>query len=295
MCCCIKDKSFKTIAFQAGHVLIFFFLLASCIPEPLEVKNIPQVAPEIVVSTQMVSDQALIVWLTRTFGALDASEDSDPEELLKQLAVNDAVVTIIGPAGTDTLEFSKNGLYGGINLSFEAGKTYELHIKSETLGMVSAMTSVQAQVAFEEVETSLYYDIYDDTLVQVNYIFRDPPEKNRYMLNVQKISEEEFEQSIFNTQAYTLYLADDEFNGLLYENQFDFPVSGYAPGDTVLVSLSNISEEYYRYLKMRIDNRIDFLEFLSEPVNYPSNVTGGKGFFNLYVPDVRPFILVDPE
>lgn len=295
MYCCIKNKNLKTLAFQAGQVLIFFFLLASCIPEPLEVKNIPQVAPEIVVSTQMISDQALIVWLTRTFGALDASEDSDPEELLKQLAVNDAVVTITGPSGTDTLELSKHGFYGGRNLSFEAGKTYQLHIKSETLGTVSAITSVQDQIEFEEVEASLWYDIYDDTLVQVNYLFRDPPERNRYILNVQKISEEEFEQHIFNSRAYTLLLEDDEFNGLLYENQLDLPVRGYAPGDTVVVSLSNISEEYYRFLKMRIDNRTGFLEFLSEPVNYPSNVTGGKGFFNLYVPDVRPFILEDPE
>lgn len=292
---CIKYQFFKIPAFRIGRAFIFFFLLWSCVPDPLEVQNIPRVSPQIVVSTQMVSDQALIVWLTQTFGALDASEDSDPEELLKQLAVNDAVVSISGPSGTDTLKLSKHGFYGGSNLTFEAGKTYELHINSETLGTVSATTSMQAPVVFEELETSLFYDIYDDTLVQVNYQFRDPPERNRYMLNVQKLNKEEFEQHVFNPRAHTLLLEDDDFNDLLYENQLSFPVRGYAPGDTVAVSLSNISEAYYRFLKMRIDSRIGFLEFLSEPVNYPTNVTGGRGFFNLHLPDIRLFILQEPE
>jgi hypothetical protein len=61
-------------------------------------------------------------------------------------------------------------------------------------------------------------------------------------------------------------------------------------GDTIAVSLSNINEEYYRFMKLRIDNRLSFVEFISEPVNYPSNVIGGKGYFNLYLPDVHFFV-----
>jgi hypothetical protein len=43
-------------------------------------------------------------------------------------------------------------------------------------------------------------------------------------------------------------------------------------------------------MKLRIDNRFSLVEFVSEPVNYPSNVAGGKGYFNLYIPDVRFFV-----
>jgi hypothetical protein len=43
-------------------------------------------------------------------------------------------------------------------------------------------------------------------------------------------------------------------------------------------------------MKLRIDNRFSFVEFTSEPVNYPSDVAGGKGYFNVYVPDVRFFV-----
>jgi hypothetical protein len=285
----LMKKKINKLLLTGGYGLILFFLLPSCLPEPLEVKNIPQVEAQIVVATQMISDESLLVWLTRTFGALDAIEENDPEELLKQLAVNDAVITLTGPAGTDTLTFLEHGFYGAVYIPFEEGETYELHIVSQSLGTVYGSSSVQTQVEFEMVEAGLYSDIYDDTLLEVHYSIRDPAERNRYMLNVQK--SEDFKRYRINPEAFTLLLEDTEFNGLLFESQFEFMTRDYAAGDTVLVSLSNISEEYYRFMKMRVDNRLSFLEFLGEPANYPTNIKGGKGFFNLYVPDVHMFIL----
>src|SRR5688500_11436031 len=87
------------------YLLIGATIISSCLPEPLDVKGIPVVKPQIVVSTQIIPNQSLVVLLTKTFGALDASNDSDPEELLKQIAIDDAVVTIAGPQGTYELEF----------------------------------------------------------------------------------------------------------------------------------------------------------------------------------------------
>ena len=48
------------------------------LPDPLEVDDIPVVKPQIVVSSQIVPDQSLVVLLTKTFGALGANDDSDP-------------------------------------------------------------------------------------------------------------------------------------------------------------------------------------------------------------------------
>ncbi len=44
-------------------------------------------------------------------------------------------------------------------------------------------------------------------------------------------------------------------------------------------------------MELRQDNRFSLVEFLGEPINYPTNVVGGKGFFNLYIPDIRTFVL----
>lgn len=273
-------------------LLLLLVLQAGCRPEPLEVTGIPEADPEIVVATQMLSEQSMVVWLSRTFGALEAKEGLEAEGLLKQIAVNDALVTITGPAGTDTLIFEGNGVYRGLGISLEAGRSYDLMVDSETMGVVYASSIVLPQVAFETLEPELFYGNEEKTAFVLKYSFPDDPEEqNFYMLNIQNIKEEELYLNRINPEALTILLEDTEFNGETYAAMVDFPAGAYEEGDTLAVSLANISKAYFHFMEERTGKRIGLLEFLSEPVNYPSNVIGGKGFFNLYVPDVRVFVV----
>jgi hypothetical protein len=265
--------------------------MISCLPDPLEVNSIPKVKPEIVVSSQIVPDESLLILLTKTIGALDASNDSDPEDLIEQIAVNDAIVIISGEENVDTLNFLDNGLYGGVAIPFSIGEEYELKVISESLGAVSAKAVVQAQVNFETISAELYYNGYDDTLAQVTYTLQDPAANNFYMINVQEVEQEDAIANLINPRAFTKLYDDKEFNGNEFGEIFRVFPRDYKPGDTIAVSLANISKPYYDFMKLRIDNRFSFVEFLGEPVNYPTNVQGGRGFFNLYVPDIRLFIL----
>jgi hypothetical protein len=275
------------------HLIWFagiFCLVMSCLPDPLEVDSVPRAKQEIVVSTQMMTDESVLVLLTRTFGALDAHGDSDPQALLDFIAVNDAIVTIEGPVRKDTLRFLRSGAYGGVFIPFETGETYHLHVKSNSMGEVHARTEAKRQIDFQSVEAGLYYNVYNDTLAQIRYTLRDPPEHNWYMINVQEVEREDFIENLLNPRAFTMLLPDEEFNGSAYGEIFRVFPRDYHPGDSIAVSLSNISEEYYEFMKLRIDNRFSFVEFVSEPVDYPSNVVGGKGYFNLYLPDIRFFV-----
>lgn len=267
-------------------------LFGGCLPEPLEVENIPKVKPQIVVSSQMIPDESLVVLLTRTLSALDASNDSDPEDLINQIAVNDAVVTLTGPGGIDTLLFVENGLYAGpLVTSFQQGESYTLDVVSESLGKVTATSVVQPLVTFEEISAALYYNGYDDTLAQITYWLRDPVETNYYMINVQEVERVDAIENLINPRAFTRLVDDNAFNGLEFGEQFRVFPRDYSPGDTIAVSLSNISKAYFEFMQLRLDNRFSLVEFLGEPINYPTNVEGGKGFFNLYVPDIRFFVL----
>lgn len=278
-----------------GKALITLFiactLWVSCVPDPLEVDGVPQLKPKIVVSTQIVPDRSLVVLLTRTFSALDASDDSDPQTLIDQIAVTDATVLLHGPAQTDTLLDLGNGFYGGISAPFGVGDTYELAVKSETLGEVKARAQVLEQVNFEAIDVDLSFNGFDDTLVQVTYEAIDPPGKNQYMINVQRFRSNDLLQNIINPRAFMRLVTDEEFTGESFGDTFRAFPRNYTRGDTVAVSLCNISEEYYRFLKLRQDNRFSFVEFLGEPINYPSNVEGGLGHFNLFTPSVRFFIV----
>lgn len=272
-------------------LLLAAALLCRCVPDPLEVEGVPQLKPRIVVSTQIVPDRSLVVLLTRTFSALEASDDSDPQDLIDQIAVTDARVFLHGPARTDTLLDLGNGLYGGISVPFRTGDRYALQVNSETLGEVNATAQVLEQVNFKSIEVDLSFNGFDDTLVQVRYEAIDPPGKNQYMVNVQRFRSNDLLQNIINPRAFMRLSTDEEFNGAAFGETFRAFPRNYTKGDTVAVSLSNISEEYYRFLKLRQDNRFSFVEFLGEPINYPSNVEGGLGHFNLFVPSVRFFVV----
>jgi len=288
----MRINSFPTLWILTKYCSAFLLLLLwRCVPEPLDVDGLPVVKPQIVISSQIIPDKSLLVLLTKTFGALEASDDSDPEELLKQIAVDDALVTLSGPDGTYELEFLDNGLYGGMPISFDEGEEYTLHVVSESLGDVSATTTVKPMISFDEIKADLVLNGYDDTLAQITYRISDAIEKNWYMVNVQEVERTDIVDNLINPRAFTRLFEDSEFNGETYQETFRVFPRDFIPGDTIAVSLSNISKEYYDFMRLRLDNRYTFVEYLSEPVNYPSNVKGGKGFFNLYVPDFRMFVL----
>lgn len=288
----LKDTLKKSKTAFTWNILVstFCLSLSSCLPDPLEVTSIPKPEEQIVVSTQIIPDESLLVLLTKSFGALEASDNSDPQALLNLIAVNDAVVTIEGPASLDTLVFLGNGTYGGITIPFEAGGEYHLYVNSAELGEVYANTVVQSKIDFTDVDADLFYNGYGDTLAQITFTLDDRPEDNYYMINVQEVEREDIIENMLNPRAFTLLIEDDDFNGEAYGERFRVFPRDYEPGDTIAVSLSNISADYHAFMKLRIDNRFSLVEFVSEPVNYPSNVVGGKGYFNLYVPDVRFFV-----
>ena len=281
-----------TMQWLMGSMMVSVFcLMMSCLPEPLAIDGLPVVKPQIVVSTQIIPDRSLVVLLTKTFGALEGSDDSDPEELLQQIAVDDAVVVIKGPARTDTLLNIGNGFYGDVIIPFEEGEEYNLYINSESLGEVTAMTTVKEQIRFEDIEAGLFFNGFGDTLAEVTHTIIDPPGKNWYMLNVQEVERVDIVENLLNPNSFMRLHDDLDFEGNELKETFHVFPRDYNPGDTIAVSLSNISSDYYDFLKLRVDNRFSLVQYLSEPVNYPSNINGGKGFFNLYIPDVKFFVL----
>ena len=268
-------------------------LVVSCLPEPIPLTGLEQVQPQIVVWTQIVPDEGLVVFLTKTFSALDFNEDSDLEEVLAAIAVTDATVVLTGPEQVDTLFALGVGAYGGVPIPFRKGDDYHLEVTSATLGKVTAQTRVLPQVSFDSIHVDLYFNGYGDSLAQVTHRFTDPVGKNWYMLNVLRVRD--LQHNLINQSIYTHLLTDTAFEGRIFGETFRAYPRDYVYGDTVEVVLSNISEEYYKFQDMRGDQRYNFIEYLSEPVNYPSNVAGGKGFFNLYIPDIRFFVLEWPK
>ncbi len=286
-----QKKRILTVLFAKVQILALSLFITSCLPDPLEVKDIPAVEPEIVVATQIIPDGGLLVLLTKTFGALEAGDGSDPVDLLNKIAVNDAKVILQGPDGSYALNFEERGIYTGLEIPFREGEEYTLRVESASLGSVEATTTVMPQVRFDNLRADLFYNDAGNSFAQIAYSLRDPEGFNYYMINVQEVELEDVRRNAINPRAFTRIFEDKEFAGGVASEQFRVSSRGYSEGDSIAVSLFNVSEEYYRFMEMRLDNRYSFLEFVSEPVNYPSNIKGGRGFFNLSVPDFRFFVL----
>lgn len=266
---------------------IAVIMMTSCIPDPLPVDSIPQLHSKIVVSSQVTSNQSVIIFLTKSIGALDASDDTDIEDLLDLITINDATVVIKNNTATYTLDFVGEGVYSGTSIPLTEGVEYELVVTSPSMGTATSTTTVKGQVRFESLEGNIYDTGYD-TLAHLRYSFRDPAGENFYMINVQRITSEYEPEDFLNPRIFTNLLRDNLFSQQLHTDELKvFGGRDYVPGDTLGVFLSNISEDYHDFIEVRLDSRYNFADFLGEPANYPTNVEGGLGFFNLYIPDVR--------
>lgn len=259
----------------------------SCLPEPLRVDDIPQLKPKIVVSTQVTSDQSVVIFLTKSVGALEASEDSDPEELIAQIAVNDATITLTSDRGTYEFAFLGAGTYASGQIPLQTGEEFFLEVVSTSMGTVTSSAKVMPHVTFDYVDGRIAEDGFD-TLVDVSYGFTNRQGQNYYLFSLQRFTSDSSEIEVLNPDLFSRLIDAS----LMSPGQYSFrhrieARRDFIPGDTVGVFLSNISKEYYEFMQERLDSRFNFAEFLGEPANYPTNIEGGLGFFSLHIPDVR--------
>jgi Domain of unknown function (DUF4249) len=110
-------------------------------------------------------------------------------------------------------------------------------------------------------------------------------------VDVQRIRTVQRLQNNLDPRVFIKLFTDDGFDGMYHADEFSVPFRRFSVGDTVAIVLANISEAYYNYLQDGIDGQNSISALVSEPLNFPTNVQNGYGFFNLQVPDVRVFQL----
>lgn len=266
-------------------------MLSSCIPDPLEVDNVKLPETKIVVSSLILPDSSVAILLTKSIGALEANEESDPQSLIAEIAINDADVTITTNDSIYSLKLLQDGVYQGFGIPMVVGRECHLKVVSKSLGEVSATAVVQAPIYFDTVRAEAYLNEYNDYWAQVTYTIKDPPSPNYYLLNVQKARGKDFVKDILKADAHTRPVEDKTFNDQEFSEMFRTMNKNFYPGDSIEVSLANVSEDYFNYVKLRLENHLELVEVFSEPVYYPTNIRGGRGFFNLHLTDVRVIVL----
>ncbi|MBL4716131.1 MAG: hypothetical protein COC01_10540 [Bacteroidetes bacterium] len=277
-------------------LILITVLFDSCIPKPLDI-DIEPADPKLVVSSYVVPNRVMVVSLTRSFSALQDPNENDTteaisEDFLEKVAVRTGLVTISYKGRTDTLIGldSVPGIYFSINTLQYDYEEYSLYA-SDTIEdlTITAISTMLPQVKFDTV----YPQIKNESLL-IKYQFTDLPEDNWYVVVYYKklsdtsnadldVNSDPFSRGD-NVQIGLDLLSDETFDSSIYVGQRQ--IYDVDSSDTLGVVIANISEGYYKFLDAQKRTEGIWAQITSEPINYPTNVVGGYGYFNTHHPDV---------
>lgn len=269
--------------------LFIVSLIVSCRPKPIDIQ-VDSAAPKLVAFTHVIPDNIMIVALTKSFSMLEGNTADSIQNLLVsgasvQLKFNNQVF--------DFYELSP-GIYASYSSAFQTNGEYEF---TATFGneTITSTTTMLPKVAFKSVIPTIE-KTKTDTTTYITVNFTDiSGTDNWYLLNFYKKQPVSSGTDIVNyfnngnnTIAKTILVSDKEFDHT-YQNKIKIPE--FYHKDSIVVTLSNINEDYFNYLGYRIGHGNIFTELNLEPLNYPTNIKNGYGFFNTHFPDIKYFDL----
>ncbi len=277
-------------------------LLLACETQPIPVQlTAPPV--KLAVTSQFVPDRGVVVFLTRTFSPLEESPERERDTLsnafLEKVLVKDAVVTISSGGRVDTLRMLSAGVYGGANVPQSDYARYTLYAHDTLTGeTITAAAEMLPPVRFERVEPAVVYSDDEDAYVEIRYAFRDDPAvKNWYLVNYYRkitldtnvLVPNTFTDGASNRALAFDLIADEDLDSTLFSR--DRRLADIGVTDTIGVSVSNISQGYYKFLDLYRRGGSPLTQITGEPIDYPTNVTNGYGYFTTHIPDLHVFDL----
>lgn len=269
--------------------------LTSCAPDPIDI-TLPGHEPKLVVYSQVVPDHYMVVGVSKSFSSLAGHGDSLSRDSahLAGIIVEHALVTIRFADKVEILEHMGNGLYASTSVHQYYGQTYTLYIKDSVSGLsVTSTSRMLPMVDFDSIEPIVERKP-GDTVITMHYSFRDVPgEDNFYMINMhvpQKDSTLSYSSllSVKRKEPTMILLSDKMMTDGRFSMKQKLNVSAR---DTVAFTLSNISEDYFKFLTAYQKSGRLFNQITGEPINYPTNITGGYGFFTTHNPAIKVFDL----
>ncbi len=277
----------KAIFFLIGFIALF---MASCLPPSIDI-DVEPAPPKLCIASVVMGNNGIVIGLTRSYSPLqqDPNQDSLSDDLIDQILVSGATVTISYGAQTDTLFEVAPGIYTNISTSITEGETYTLRAFDPEMNLsCQSVTVMRPEVALDTVYPSIDRTT-DDTIVFFHYrLYDNTSTENYYVVNfIKKVQgDTTFDiNTIFaagsNEVLTEFELLDDQAftNGLLEK---DVSVLSASQTDTVAVTVSEISKGYYEFLSAMKRSASIFNQLTGEPITYPSNVEGGHGYFTMH-------------
>ncbi len=275
-------------------ILLSLFFLTGCELQDLSI-SVDPAEQQIAVSSLIGPSETIFVTLSRSFSALSAEDVNDlTQDALDRLLLDRAFVTLEYEGFTDTLEsfFDIKGLYGAELQAFNDYQLMKLTVfDSTTSETVSSQAILLPQVQVDSIQVTRR-DTSINFIADFSYQILDPEGDNFYVIQAYQLNDSGSNQSdstenevFFSDSGFLIYeqlLTDRgaEDGVIRKEDTFEFTSNT----DSALVVVTNISEGYYNFLEARKRSGGILSSLANEPVNHPTNIENGVGYFSAHQP-----------
>lgn len=272
--------------------------LSSCMPDPLETEINPE-QDKLVINSAFTATGTLWVSVTNSNGLIQS--DKKGLQQLKDICVNDAVVTVSYNGRCDTLKLERLGFYTSEKFQGTPGITYVLKAVQKSTGkMVLAKSIIPAPPVDIRYRAKRLKE-FGDSALKITLTFRSSEKANAYFMSyIQPVKASKTDswntklnpllQELFKAQnAVTLYSTEQQQHGVIEVHSY-FPHTYLH--DTIQVMIAGIEKGYYQFLDLQKKSGTLFNRSVGDPIRFYGNVQNGYGYFSLHLPE---YVTIPPS
>lgn len=279
------------------YSLLFLILATSCTKTKPLIITLPESEQKLAISSVVIPGNIMAVSVSYSFSALKNAKDSlgnnvFDSTLYQQFLVSHALVTISYNGRTDTLSKITPGIYASTSVLQIVNANYTLNVyDSATQLRVFATSMMLQKVNFD----SLYFEkerTATDTTLKIHFSVADNmAEENYYMVSYYNTAASPVYNSVFSNPNKDKFVLVELYSDKVVEANGKIKVDKnfFLPdeNDTLIIELANISKGYYEFLSAYKKSDQLIYQLLGEPVNLPTNINIGYGYFSTFNPSFK--------
>ncbi|RYZ49798.1 MAG: DUF4249 family protein [Sphingobacteriales bacterium] len=287
-------KTLKFFALATAAISLY-----SCKPKPLNI-DIKQEAPVLTISSATPDNHTVLVSAGYSINSLVRLNDGSNSsvKIPKEMLLKDGLLTLTKDGGpTDTLYEISDGLYGNTRVNLEHLARYTINVYESGKGLIgSAVTTYQQLPDVQYAEPQIDRRKGDTTVSVTVGISNIAPDDYYFIsynttANARKQSPNA-KMDVSTLASFTpkqlVLISGSEVNHGKIDKRVEMSVNTC---DTLMVQTAKVDRAYFDYLTAYKRSGALINQLTGEPINMPSNVVKGFGFFSLFAPDRKVFYL----
>lgn len=272
-------------------IAIFFSTLFfwGCTPSSKEI-SIPQSDTKLCIASTAFNSNTAIVAVSYSISSLTNLNDTSGTIMpLSSFLADSALVILTNNGHNDTLIETIQGIYVNTQLQLTSGTSYTLRVKDKKGNSITAVTTYQTAAPPDLIMPTVIRAPLDTTIQLKINVTDNSQQTNYYIMAYDNINSNTVPSQIGSSKFPVLSLSAikklevfsnaEAVNGVISKT---FIIGNVGSNDTLFVHYGRIDKGYYDYLISYKNTGSLINQIVSEPINLPTNINIGVGYFELY-------------